>query len=729
MAEGSKAALQMQQNFAAAPDVKQAHANFMQEQQFKLQQEQANLEKTRLNSLVAESGFKAAEESKFKLQALTKSTDWKGADDAARLRMAAAVQMESGDVEGGAKTLASSEIFDAKKLVAEQKRLDQQAQVIGNAYGVLETIPDDQVDNFVNRLPKPQQDALVSQIGRENWEAMDGTQKKEATRNLMLNAKGQLLQLKFEADAKKQEAINASRERIAIIQANWHKAVAAAGIGNKSGATTKDDTAQTRLFFQQQNKNDAANKSRRLELDAAVNDAQTNAEKYRLFGVGQETATTKLENAIAARTAFEVQIATKDFDSASLLPDGTTKTRILAEIKRRVTALGVVTPDDESADNSKPQDSDAKTANAPPVKGVAAPGAASTSSATPAAPAAAAVPSNTATPAAASTAPPAAPVVLTAPPGANADQIATVVAAQEALRKNPDKAPQIIAALNKGKIPFITTPASSPAPADAPVSGIVPAFVPKVTLPPPPALVAPAASAAAFKQGTAAAVPASASAAKSTKPIAASAVAPPIGQAPFTKEEKIRFKSLEPGVHLNGDVVVKSGDKVVIIGKSTPGLDNPKNIKEAQDLIKKWMRENSPDEQLIANLPKDQRDLARRFIATATQPVKKITDPGYSYGRTQDKRDISNLPTEAQAAVRRLAATVTPAVVAPVVAAPASKLHPVGTKVDIDWSGTTYATRNIGMLTKGKDGKWRSKSGAVAVDPKIIAKAEAAAAE
>jgi hypothetical protein len=70
------------------------------------------------------------------------------------------------------------------------------------------------------------------------------------------------------------------------------------------------------------------------------------------------------------------------------------------------------------------------------------------------------------------------------------------------------------------------------------------------------------------------------------------------------------------------------------------------------------------------------------------------------------------------------AAPTAPVAAAP---APASKLHPVGTTVDIDWSDTKY--RNVGKLTKSKDGKWRSKSGAVAVDPNIIAKAESAAAE
>lgn len=646
MAEGSKAALQMQQNFAAAPDVQQAQANFMQEQQFKLQQEQANLEKTRLNSMVAESGFKATQDSKFKLQALTKSSDWQTADDAARLRMVAAVQMESGDVDGGAKTLASSEIFDAKKLVAEQKRLDQQAQVIGNAYGVIDAMPDDQVNEFVNRLPKPQQDALISQVGKENWEAMNGTQKKEATRNLMMNAKGQLAQLKFEADEKKQKAINASRERVAEIQALWHKAVAAAGIGNKSGAT-KEDTAQTRLFFQQQNTADRANKSRRLELDTAVNDAKTQVDKDRLFGnlFGAETeAKTKLDRAIEARTAFEVEAATKAFDSASLLPDGTTKTRILAEIKRRVTALGVVTPDDESADNSEPQDSNAKTANVPPVKGVAVPGAASTSSATPAAPAAAAVPSNTATPAAtptapAAAAPAAAPVVLKASPEADEAQIATVVAAQKALKKNPASANRIITALNDRGIPYQIV-----------------------------------------ESGTTTLVPT----AKPTKPVVVnSTTKAPVKTIDNLDKDEQLLKNLGNLQSASGKQIVSAAQRYIDVtrtldvdetgktkfrGSASEWTKYLKDIETVNKMspdvraailrLSKKTEGTNKDEQTLADLDSDELLAANRFIKLYKEQGGKVSTQAEYAQAMKDRKVIEALSNNQQAAIERLARTV-----------------------------------------------------------------------
>ena len=107
-AAGGQAALQLQQTMAAAPDVQQAQANKMQEQQVKLQQEQATLEKTKLANLVADTGLQASKESKAKLQQLAGTPEFKAAEDSEKLRLSAAVQFQSGDIENGVKTLTAA---------------------------------------------------------------------------------------------------------------------------------------------------------------------------------------------------------------------------------------------------------------------------------------------------------------------------------------------------------------------------------------------------------------------------------------------------------------------------------------------------------------------------------------------------------------------------------------------------------------------------------------------
>jgi hypothetical protein len=138
--------------------------------------------------LVAESGFKASEESRAKLKELQQTPEFQTAlaeqDYGKVLRMSGATQMLSSDVENGAKSIAAAETFDAKKIANQQKQLDLDAQEVGNAYGVLAAVEDDKIDEFVGRLPEPTRKILVDKVGAENWANMSGTEKKEAAKKI-----------------------------------------------------------------------------------------------------------------------------------------------------------------------------------------------------------------------------------------------------------------------------------------------------------------------------------------------------------------------------------------------------------------------------------------------------------------------------------------------------------------------------------------------------------------
>jgi predicted metal-dependent TIM-barrel fold hydrolase len=106
--------------------------------------------------------------------------------------MAAMLDAQFGNVENLKTNLAAAELLEVRQIAGRQKQLDQQAQEVGNAYGVIAALPDDKVQEFVDRLPEANKKALVSQIGEVNWSNMTGAEKKEAAKNLMLNAKGQM---------------------------------------------------------------------------------------------------------------------------------------------------------------------------------------------------------------------------------------------------------------------------------------------------------------------------------------------------------------------------------------------------------------------------------------------------------------------------------------------------------------------------------------------------------
>ena len=326
-AAGGQAALQLQQTMAAAPDVKQAQANAMQMQGLKLQEEQANLEKTKLANLVADTGFQASKESKAKLQELSGTPEFKAADDAQKLRLSAAVQMQSGDIENGVKTLTAAELYDTRQVAIKQKELDQQAQQVGNAYGVISAVPDDKVQEFVDRLPEANKKALVSQIGEDNWNKMSGGEKKEAAKNLMLNAKGQMATQLKQIEIEKQKIVQESRERIERIRQDGALA------RKMSGGGSDRDMRDWNIYNKAQEAIEKSGKKTLDSLDARVSSAQDTLDKTTFFK-GAETKA--LESAIKARDEFKRGQVQKELNLAASAPDFPGKNIVIDNLKREL---------------------------------------------------------------------------------------------------------------------------------------------------------------------------------------------------------------------------------------------------------------------------------------------------------------------------------------------------------------------------------------------------------
>ena len=344
VAAGSQAALQLQQNMAAMPNVQQVEANKMQEQQLKLQQEQANVERSKLANLITDSGFKASQDSKAALQKLASSPEYQAADDVKRLQMMAARQFESGDVENGAKTLQSSELYASRKFADSQKQLDQQAQQIGNAYGVISAVPDDQVDSFVAKLPEASRKALIDQVGKENWDRMDGAEKKEATKNLMLNAKGQLAtQLKsIEVDKAKLHA--ESNERIARIRAD---ALIEARMISHSGGSDKEERLGWSSYERANQAIDRSSEKPLAALEKKVQEAEAARTKSIPWYSREpsDAANTAYIKAVKEKNEFEQKLVKRKLDLAVSAPEFPGKKTIVEELQRQLASY--VPPEDD----------------------------------------------------------------------------------------------------------------------------------------------------------------------------------------------------------------------------------------------------------------------------------------------------------------------------------------------------------------------------------------------
>lgn len=358
MASGSTAARQMQQNVYGAQYDQANIAADAQKKQLDLQQEQANIEKTKLSNLVAETGFKAGEESKTKLQQLAQSPDFKAADDAGKLRLAAAVQLQSGDVVNGAATYNAAIAQDVKKIANDAKTHAANDEAIGKAYAAISAVPDADVPAFFDRLPEANKKAAISQIGQENWDKYTGTQKKEVLKSLMLNTKGQIAVQKQETELEKvriqqEEANHRAELRDKRIRQNRE---------DSSAATKENRLAWKDIEFAEE-RLDKASVKKMEALDDAVDKAQTKARKTWWF---DKDETKDLTEAIKNRDTFKADLLRKKIKLAENGPEYPGKKDYIETYK---TELSTVT----DPQKVKPTPLPPEQTSAAPTAGAAAP--------------------------------------------------------------------------------------------------------------------------------------------------------------------------------------------------------------------------------------------------------------------------------------------------------------------------------------------------------------------
>lgn len=319
VAAGSDAALRLQQNMAAAPDVQQAQA-------MAVQQQQANLERTKLANLVASAGFESSKESKQKLQALSQDPKFKAADDATKLRMAAMVEAESGNVENLTKNLQSAELIEARDIANKQKQLDLHSQEIGKTLSILKSVPLEKLTETFNNLPAESQKALINEIGPANWARMEPKEKLAATEGLMYNAKGQLaIQLKA-LELEKANKLNDSRERIAEINA-------AARIQARIIGSSGQDMKEWNTYELRQQAIERSGQKTLDKLNEKVDAAQAKLDKTKFFS-GAETQA--LERAIKERDAFQRKQIQQQLDLAVSAPKFPGKDIIIDNLKQQL---------------------------------------------------------------------------------------------------------------------------------------------------------------------------------------------------------------------------------------------------------------------------------------------------------------------------------------------------------------------------------------------------------
>jgi hypothetical protein len=197
VAAGSNAALQLQRNMAAAPDVQQTQANVMQEQANTLQQQQENVEKTKLANIVANTGIKTDADIRNKIQNLVKDDSYIKSSPSDQVLKMASLVGESGKPEDMAKLIEVSEKITARDLLNQSRKADIERQSIADASSVLETIPEAQVNDRFNSLPEATKNLVIGRVGEANWNNFSPKEKKAVVQNLFETANTKLQEQKI----------------------------------------------------------------------------------------------------------------------------------------------------------------------------------------------------------------------------------------------------------------------------------------------------------------------------------------------------------------------------------------------------------------------------------------------------------------------------------------------------------------------------------------------------
>jgi hypothetical protein len=369
MAAGSNAARTLQQNVYGAQYDEANTAAAAEQNQLKTQQDQLNVEKTKLSNLVADTGFKASESSKAKLRTLAETPEFKAATDAEKLRLSAAIQFQNADVENGVKTLTAAELYDSKELANKQKVLDQQAQIFGNTFAVLDALktPEQRTAFFKEmETQQPEQyQNLIKQIGPNTFEKMSSDDRHAALKGLMFNASGQLKTQLKQNDIERQILFNDSRERIERIKQD--------GLLNRklTGGTDRE-MRDWNLYNKASENIDRSGKKTLDKLNENVEAADLAQEKSKVgllwnSSEPSEKAALAYRKAVEARDKFQQEQITKQINLATTAPDFPGKQGVVDNLMKQLELFPESTaPKEQKPEGAKPAAKAETTAPAKP---------------------------------------------------------------------------------------------------------------------------------------------------------------------------------------------------------------------------------------------------------------------------------------------------------------------------------------------------------------------------
>ena len=363
VAAGSQAALQLQQNMAAAPNVQQVEANKMQEQQntlqrqqVQIQQEQANAAKTNLANLVSDAGIKASEKSKATLLDLYKTPEFQDAvnkqDNPAILKMTQVALFKAGDIEKASQLTSEVDKANAAQLANQEKQNNLDAVQVSRAYYNLKE------GATLESLPEEQKNVLIKEVGKANWDKFTPEQRVDVTKNLMMITSKRLTnQLEVIQDDKIEKSdqfkkdINDANNKTKIIIKNIgeegldrreESKESAAFVRKKLEEEGKDTRAEKRLTektWSDVNKeiNQVGNARITLNLKNKLDEAKAARQKGPTGSMDQIKLDNNYRDAVKDYNNYELEILQKQLRIAVSAPDSfKDKKYVVDKIKQNI---------------------------------------------------------------------------------------------------------------------------------------------------------------------------------------------------------------------------------------------------------------------------------------------------------------------------------------------------------------------------------------------------------
>lgn len=289
LAEGSKAALQLQQNMAAAPYVEQQASAVAEDTQLKLQQDRlkaayapqefalkakqdaASLERTKFANVVLGANIQLTDSKNKAVKALMAGEGWSTKSFSEKGTAIAAAWFDS-DPAAASDLLKEINSFNTKDAQARATQNKADYETLAEVNAIVAGLPDDQIEGVLNGLPENSRKLIASKVGEENWKKTTPAQKKVIIKELFKGPAQQLTdEIKtYHDDVQKQIAV--IRKEAVVYTAN--QATKRRGMGRGDGSANDRQEATnfknlTTFDEKQQRLDDKENIPLQKEVDKA----------------------------------------------------------------------------------------------------------------------------------------------------------------------------------------------------------------------------------------------------------------------------------------------------------------------------------------------------------------------------------------------------------------------------------------------------------------------------